>query len=228
MRDKNGWGAAFRATLPVMAGYLVLGFGFGVLMHTRGYGLPWSAGMSLFVYAGTLQFVAVDLLSGGASLLTAGVTALLVNARHLFYGLSMLERYRSAGRRKPYMIFALTDETYSLVCAAPERDARFIFRVSLLDQCWWVAGSVLGSLAGALIPFDSRGIDFSLTALFLTVVADQWRDKANRGPALVGLGVTAVCLGLFGPESFLLPSMGGILVLLLVLFRGREGGAAHD
>ena len=135
---------------------------------------------------------------------------------------------RSAGRRKPYMIFALTDETYSLVCAAPERDARFIFRVSLLDQCWWVAGSVLGSLAGALIPFDSRGIDFSLTALFLTVVADQWRDKANRGPALVGLGVSAVCLGLFGPESFLLPSMGGILVLLLVLFRGREGGAAHD
>ena len=101
MRDENGWSAAFRATLPVMAGYLVLGFGFGVLMHTRGYGLPWSFGMSLFVFAGSLQFVAVDLLSGGASLLTTALTALMVNARHLFYGLSMLERYRSAGRRKP-------------------------------------------------------------------------------------------------------------------------------
>lgn len=223
MRDENGWSAAFRATLPVMAGYLVLGFGFGVLMHTRGYGLPWSFGMSLFVFAGSLQFVAVDLLSGGASLLTTALTALMVNARHLFYGLSMLERYRSAGRRKPYMIFALTDETYSLVCAAPERDTKYIFRVSLLDQCWWVTGSVLGSLAGALIPFNSRGIDFSLTALFLTVFVDQWRERRRRGPALVGLGVSLACLLLFGPEGFLLPAMGGILALLLLLFR-REGG----
>ena len=222
MRDKNGWRAAFRDTLPVMAGYVVLGMGFGVLMHTRGYGLPWTFAMSLFIYAGSMQYVAVDLIAGGASLLTATVTTLLVNARHLFYGISMLERYAPAGRRKPYMIFALTDETYSLACAGPERSTDYLFRISLLDQTYWVTGSVLGSLAGALIPFNSTGIDFALTALFLTVFLDQWRSAADHRPALVGLGASAGCLLLFGPERFLLPAMAGIVALLLALSRRKD------
>lgn len=225
MDGKNKWAQALRDTAPVMAGYIVLGMGFGILLRTRGYGLGWAVGMSLFIYAGSLQYVALDLLSGGASLLTAGLTALLVNARHLFYGVSMLERYRAAGWRKPYLIFALTDETYSLLVAAPDRDNAYAFRVSLLDQCYWVLGSALGSLAGGALRFDTTGIDFSLTALFVTVFVDQWREASDRVPALMGVGVSVLCLLSFGPDRFLLPSMAGIVAALLLYARRREGGA---
>ncbi len=222
MNRKDSWSAAFRDTAPVMAGYLVLGMGFGILLRTRGYGLGWALGMSVFIFAGAMQYVGIDLMASGASLLTAGVTTLLVNARHLFYGISMLDRYRSDGWRKPYIIFALTDETYSLVCTGEDKGPAYHFRVSLLDQIYWISGSVLGSLAGSWIKFNTAGIDFSLTALFLTVFVDQWRDREDHGPALVGLGATAACLVLFGPDSFLLPAMGAIVALLLLLDRRRE------
>lgn len=215
MGSANSWRSAFRATMPVMAGYLVLGAGYGILMHTRGYGFLWSVGMSVFVYAGSMQFVAAELLSSGASLLTAALTTALVNARHLFYGISMLDRYALAGREKPYLIFALTDETYSLVCNGEGGPKRW-FRISLLDHCYWVAGTALGALAGALIPFDTTGIEFSLTALFVTVFTDQWLSADSHFPALTGVGVSAACLLLFGPDRFLLPAMGGIAALLLL------------
>ena len=155
---------------------------------------------------------------------TAAVTTALVNARHLFYGISMLDRYGGAGRRKPYLIFGLTDETYSLVCGREDIDTEQCFRLTLLDHCYWVTGTALGALASALIPFDTRGIDFSLTALFVTVFTEQWISADSRFPALAGVGVSAVCLLLFGPDRFLLPAMGGIAALLLLF--GKEADHA--
>lgn len=214
---------ALLRTLPVMAGYLVLGLGFGVLLQSKGYGLGWALAMSLLVYAGSMQYVAVDLLAGGASLIAAALMTLTVNARHLFYGISMVERYRDAGPAKPYLIFALTDETYSLVCSGevPEGVDRrgYFFLVSLLDQLYWVAGSAAGALVGSLLPFDSTGIDFSMTALFLVVMTEQWRASRDHTPALVGLGVSLACLVVFGADNFLIPAMIGI-TLALTLLRG--------
>ncbi len=199
------WGKSARTTIPVMAGYLVLGAGFGILLRTRGFGLGWALAMSLFIYAGSMQYVAVDLLTGGASLLTAAVTTLLVNARHLFYGISMLERYRAAGKYAPYLIFSLTDETYSLVAAREELTGAECFRISLLDQFYWVLGTALGSLAGAYLNVNTTGIDFSLTALFLTVFTGQWLETKDHAPALIGLGVSIVCRLLFGADSLRTP-----------------------
>ena len=225
MEQKNGWRQAFQDTLPVMAGYVVLGMGFGILLRSRGYGLWWALAMSVFIYAGSMQYVGVGLLASGAGVLTTAVTTLLVNARHFLYGISMLDRYRAAGRKRPYLIFALTDETYSLVCADRGRDAASCFRVSLLDQCYWVSGTLLGSLAGALLRFNTEGIDFSLTALFITVFLEQWLTEENHAPALIGLGVSVLCLLIFGPDGFLLPSMAGIVALLL--FTMRKGAGDH-
>ncbi len=209
-----------------MAGYLVLGTGFGVLMHAQGFGPGLTIGMSLFIYAGSMQFVGVGLMTAGAGVLTTALTTLLVNARHLFYGISMLDHYRDAGRYKPYLIFALTDETYSLVCSGEDRALPYCFRLSLLNHSYWVTGTALGALAGALIPFNSEGIDFALTALFVTVFLEQWLTNADHRPALIGVGASAACLLLFGPDSFLLPSMAAIVALLL--FMGRKEAAVRD
>ena len=157
MTSLQKWGKSVRTTIPVMAGYLVLGAGFGILLRTRGYGLGWALAMSAFIYAGSMQYVAIDLLTGGASLLTTAVTTLLVNARHLFYGISMLERYRAAGKYAPYLIFSLTDETYSLVAAREDLTGAECFRISLLDQLYWVLGTALGSLVGAYLDFNTTG-----------------------------------------------------------------------
>ena len=211
---------AFLDTLPVMSGYVVLGFGFGILLHRSGYGLVWSFCMSLFIYAGSMQYMAVSLLSGGAGLLTAALTAFVVNARHLFYGISMVEAYRGAGKKKPYLIFALTDETYSLVSRQREPDLGYCFLVSLFDQIYWVAGSVLGSLAGSLLPVNFEGIEFVLTALFVTMFVEQWLSSKDHGPALIGLLATAACLLLFGKDIFLIPSMAAIAAIL-ILKRGK-------
>ena len=211
---------AFLDTLPVMTGYVFLGFGFGILLHRSGYGLVWSFCMSLFIYAGSMQYMAVSLLSGGAGLLTAALTAFVVNARHLFYGISMVEAYRGAGKKKPYLIFALTDETYSLVSRQREPDLGYCFLVSLLDQIYWVAGSVLGSLAGSLLPVNFEGIEFVLTALFVTIFVEQWLSSKDHGPALIGLLATAACLLLFGKDIFLIPSMAAIAAIL-ILKRGK-------
>lgn len=210
---------AFLDTVPVMTGYLVLGIGFGILLLQNGYGFWWSLAMSVFIYAGSMQYLAVSLLSGGASLLTAALTTLMVNARHLFYGISMVEKYQGTGKKKPYLIFALTDETYSLVSTqAPQGADRhgYFFLVSLLDQCYWVAGCVLGSLLGSVLPINFEGIDFALTALFVTVFVDQWLSTKNHLPAIIGVMSTAICLLLFGADIFLIPSMALIALLLTV------------
>ena len=170
--------------------------------------------MSGLIYAGSMQYVAIDLLAGGASLISAAIMTLMVNARHLFYGISMLERYKDTGAAKPYLIFALTDETYSVVCSGgvPEGVDR-----SLLNQLYWIAGGVAGALLGSVLPFDTTGIDFSMTALFLVVMTEQWKASRDHTPALVGLGVSLVCLLVFGSSDFLIPSMVGITAALTVL-----------
>lgn len=225
---------AFACSLPVLAGYLVLGLGFGVLLASKGYGVGWAFAMSTLIYAGSMQYVAVDLLAGGASLIAAALMTVTVNARHLFYGISMVERYRHVGPAKPYLIFALTDETYSLVCSGtvPEGvdQKRYFFLVSLFDHLYWIFGSVVGALVGGVLPFDSTGIDFSMTALFLVVMTEQWRTTKDHRPALVGLGVSLICLAVFGPEDFLIPAMIGITAALTLLRktlqpRGKEAPA---
>ena len=220
---------ALLATIPVLTGYLVLGFGFGIIMKAAGYGIPLAVAMSVFIYAGSMQYVAVGLLTGGASALTALATTLMVNARHLFYGLSMLDKYKNAGARKPYLIFALTDETYSLVCGdtpniPPARRTDYYFLVSLLNQSYWIAGTLAGAVTGSLVRFNSEGIDFALTALFLTVFLEQWLTSEKHVPAVTGVAVSAACLLLFGGDQFLIPAMV-IIALLLCLYReeGRDG-----
>lgn len=218
--------SAFIATLPVLTGYLVLGFGFGIILKSGGYGILLAFAMSLLIYAGSMQYVAVGLIAGGASFLTAALTTLMVNARHLFYGISMLEKYKNTGKRKPYLIFALTDETYSLVCndspnVAPENRADYYFLVSLLNQIYWIVGSLLGVVVGSLIQFNSAGIDFALTALFLTVFIEQWLTAEKHTPALIGVGVSVGCLVLFGAERFLVPAML-VIALLLCLYKEEK------
>ncbi len=222
--------AAFLDTVPVMAGYVFLGFGFGILLNENGYGALWSLAMSLFIYAGSMQYVAISLISGGAGLLTVALTTLMVNARHLFYGISMVDAYSGAGSKKPYLIFALTDETYSLVSQnrVPEGISRhgYCFLVSLFDQFYWVAGSVLGSLAGSLIPINYEGVDFALTALFVTIFVEQWLSTRRHAPAIIGVLSTVLCLLLFGPDIFLIPSMA-LIALLLTILRKTGRRAEH-
>ena len=215
--------SAFISTIPVLTGYLVLGFGFGIILKSNGYGILLAFAMSLLIYAGSMQYVAVGLLTGGTSLITAALTTLMVNARHLFYGISMLAKYKNMGKRKPYLIFALTDETYSLVCndnpnIKPEQRANYYFFVSLFNQFYWIAGSVLGAVVGTLIKFNSEGIDFALTALFLTIFLEQWLTTKKHLPAIIGLVVSVACLFIFGSENFLIPTLL-IIALLLSLYK---------
>jgi len=227
---KSALRTTFLDTVPVMTGYVFLGFGFGILLHQNGYGVWWAAAMSLFIYAGSMQYVAVSLLSGGIGLLTAALTTFVVNARHLFYGISMVDAYKGSGKKKPYLIFALTDETYSLVSRAqcPQGISKhgYCFLVSLFNHAYWVCGSVLGSLAGSLIPINYEGIDFVLTALFVTIFVEQWLSTADHLPALIGVCATAASLMLFGQDVFLIPSM--VLIALLLTLLPKTGRRNSD
>lgn len=226
---------AFVKTLPVMAGYLVLGFGFGILSEKNGYGILWAAAMSIFIYAGSMQYVTVSLLASGASLLTAAMTTLMVNARHLFYGISMIDKYRNTGKKKPYLIFALTDETYSLVCSedGPEgsNSHTYYLCVSFLNQIYWVLGSMAGAWFGSVVTFNTAGVDFAMTALFVTVFVEQWLSTKNHIPAMIGLAASIICLVIFGSNHFLIPSMLVISVLLVVFRKQLEdapGGTSDE
>lgn len=212
---------AFKRSLPVMAGYLVLGMGFGILLEARGYGVLWAFFMSVFIYAGSMQYVAVDLLAGAASLVSAALMTLMVNARHLFYGISMLDRYKDMGAVKPYLVFSLTDETYSLVCSGevPEGvdQKKYFFWVSLMNQSYWVIGCTAGAFIGSLLSFNTAGIDFSMTALFIVVFIEQWKSTKNHLSAVTGVAASVMCLLIFGADGFLIPSMVEITIILTVL-----------
>ena len=228
---KSAIRAAFLDTLPVMAGYVFLGFGFGILLCQSGYGVLWAFAMSLFIYAGSMQYLTVSLLTGGAGLVTAALTTFVVNARHLFYGISMVDAYKGAGKKKPYLIFALTDETYSLVVQnqIPAGISRhsYCFLVSLFDHIYWVVGTVLGSLTGTLLPINYEGIEFALTALFVTIFVEQWLSTKDHRPAIIGVGATLLCLLIFGKDVFLIPSMV-IIAMTLTILRKTGRRTEHE
>ena len=217
---------AFKQSVPIMAGYIVLGMGFGVLLESKGYGVLWAIAMSVFIYAGSMQYVAINLITGGASLIATALMTLMVNARHLFYGISMLDKYKNTGKYKPYLIFALTDETYSLVCSGkiPEGVDRnkYYFLVSLFDQVYWVIGSVIGSVVGSVLNFNTVGIDFSMTALFLVVFVEQWKSTKDHASAITGVAASVVCLMIFGAGNFVIPAMISITVILLLMRKFRK------
>ncbi len=237
---------AFVKSLPVMAAYVILGMGFGILMDDRGYGPVWSIACSVLIFAGSMQYVTADLLAAAASPLYAAVMTVMVNARHLFYGISMLGKYKNMGKFKPYLIFGLTDETYSLLCddrdypAEGKQAELYCFLVTLFDHAYWVIGTALGAVLGTLLQFNSQGIDFSMTALFVTVFIEQWMTAKERRPALTGIGAAAVCLLVFGESRFLIPAMLLITLLLSVSYRkgenshckgrndDRKGGDGHE
>ena len=217
---------AFVATIPVLTGYIFLGMGFGMMLYSKGFNAIWAFFMSLTIFAGSLEYAAVDLLASSATVITTAVVSVALNARHVFYGISLIDKYKSS-KAKLFLIFGLTDETYSLVCndtalEKVENKERFYFLVTLFDHIYWITGSVLGGLIGAILPFSTEGIDFVLTALFLTVFTEQWLSTKNHLSAISGVLATLVALLIFGADNFLIPAMLLIAIALTVL-RKKEG-----
>ena len=221
---KKTFKRAFRDSLPILAGYLALGMGFGVMLQSKGYSFWWAILMSCTMFAGSGQYAGVDFLASSASILTTAVMTFIINARHFFYGFSLLDKYKGAGILKPYMIFGLTDETYSIVCSAQPVEGtdfkKYCFFLTALNHSYWITGCTLGAVLGEFLPFDSKGIDFAMTALFIVIMTEQWMSSKEHLPALLGIATTVVCLLIFGAEFFIIPSMALIAVELL-LFRKR-------
>ena len=217
---------AFPRTAPVLAGYLALGTAFGLLLRTVGLGPGWAAVMSVFIYAGSAEFLAVSLIGAQAGLGQVALLTFLLNFRHFFYGLSMISRYKDAGWRKGYLMFSLTDETYALLAAGTMPNGvdptDYCFAVSVLDHSYWIIGSVIGAVAGSLITFDTTGVDFAMTALFVVLAVEQWKSNAHHAPALCGLFCGIVCLLVFGPDYFLIPSLAIIAALMMAMRRRLE------
>jgi len=215
--------AAFPATIPVMTGYLCLGMAFGVLMKTNGYGVVWSVLMSLMCFAGSMQFLTITLLTTAFDPMQAFLLSIMVNARHIFYGLSVLDKYKGLGKLRAFLIFSLTDETFSLVSTLepPEGVERrhFYFWLSVLDYAYWVLGSAIGGLLGSLLTFNTTGLDFALTALFVVLFMEQWKKKGNRPAGLIGIGCTVVSLLVFGADNLVIPAM---VLIMAVLLGGRR------
>ncbi len=219
MKKKDSIRFAAKQSIPVMLGYIFLGIAFGLMLQNAGFHFLWAFAISVFVYAGSMQFVMVTLLTGGAGLLYTAMMTFFINGRHIFYGLSFVEKYQQMGKRYPYMVFSLTDETYSVLCRTkvPEEmnEKDVMFYISLFNQCYWVLGSLIGGLAGQFISFDSTGIDFSMTALFVAIVVEQWQEDKNRIPVIMGIVFSIVFLILLGPDKFILPSLAFSVFMLL-------------
>ncbi len=220
-------GFAFRQSVPVMLGYIFLGIAFGLLLQDAGYSFVWAFFISVIVYAGSMQFIMVSLMTGGAGLLYTAVMTFFINGRHIFYGLSFVEKYKKMGKACPYMVFSLTDETYSVLCGTkvPEgmKEDKVFFWISLFDHSYWVAGSVLGAVAGSYITIDTTGIDFSMTALFLVIVVEQWQEQRSHFAAITGAICGIIWLLLLGPDRFILPALCSCVVILLAVRGSVEG-----
>ena len=211
--------AAFPHTLPVLAGFLVLGIAYGMLMLEKGFGPQWSVLMSAVAFCGSMQFVAITLLTTAFHPLEAFILSLLVNARHLFYGLSMLDKYKGFGKIKGFLIFTLCDETFSIVSsAAPPEGVEpkyFYLSISLLDYLYWVGGTLIGGLIGNWMPFDMKGLDFALTALFVVLFLEQMKKKDNWVLGLIGIACALISRLVFGASNMVLPALAIILITLL-------------
>ena len=222
--------AAFPYTLPIMAGFLFLGTAYGIFARTEGLAAFYPIIMALLVFAGSMEFVAVNLLTGIFDPLNALLLTIMVNARHLFYGISMMEKYREVDRKKRwYLIFGMCDESFSINCAAdvPEGIDRgwFLFFVTLLNHIYWVTGATVGALAGSLIPFELEGLEFVMTALLVVIFLNNWLKEKQHYSSLIGLGGSLVCLLIFGSDNFIIPSMAVILLVLTLLKKPIEKGA---
>ena len=217
---KSSFKSAFPQTLPVLAGYVSLGIAFGILLQDVGYGVIYAFLMSLFVFAGSAQFLCVELLVANATLPQVAFLIFLLNFRHFFYGLTMITHYRNV-KNKWYLIFGLTDETYALLSAnkipSTVEKSDFYFAVTFLNHIYWISGSVIGSLVGALIPFDMTGIDFAMTALFAVLVVEQWKSHSKHFPAILGFSVSILSILIFGAENFIIPTLIIICVILLLV-----------
>ena len=221
--------AAFPHTVPILTGFLFLGMTYGVYMASLGFSWIYPTLMALTIYAGSMEFVTANMLLGAFNPLQALAMTLMVNARHLFYGLAMLDRFRGLGWKKLYLIFGMCDETFSVTCStrAPEGvdEGWFMTFVTLLDQLYWVLGAALGGLFGSLLTLNTEGLDFVMTAMFVVIFLENWLKEENHTSSLLGLALPLVCLVLFGAQSFILTSMAAILLALTAL-RGRleKGG----
>lgn len=211
---------ALKQTLPVLCGYVVLGIAYGLSMHEAGYNWPWTLLISICVFAGSSQFALIGMLGG--NILSAAITVLSINSRMLFYGISLIERFRPLKKgSKFYAIFSLSDETYSLLCGAktPDHldDKKVVVLMGLLDQSYWVLGSLIGALLGQALPFDMTGVDFAMTALFTVIFVEQWLSAKSKLPAIIGLGFALISLLILGPQNFLLPALIAIVLTLFLL-----------
>ena len=217
---------ALGKTIPIMFSYLFLSMAFGIMMNQAGFPFYWAYLVSLTVYTGAFQFVIISFLSAGAGITTIALTALAMNCRHMFYGVTFLKEFKSMGKRYPYMIFSLTDETYALYCSLeyPEEldHHQVMFDIAWLSCVYWLIGTLVGALLGQIIPFDFEGVDFCMTALFVTILIDQWKKTEDHAPAVIG-GVSAVVfLLIFGAARVMLPSLMVTTALLLIFTPGEN------
>ncbi len=222
--------AAFPYTIPIFAGFWFLGITYGIFMNKSGFSFWYPMLMSMTIFAGSMEFLTVNLLLGAFNPLQALTLTLMINARHLFYGISMLDKYAGTGWKKIYLIFGLCDESFSINYTADIPDdvdrGWFMFFVTLLNQLYWVSGSTLGGLFGSLIHFNTEGLDFVMTAMFVVIFLEQWLKDQQHTSALLGLGLSAVCLLVFGAEDFVIPAMAAILGVLTLLRAPLEKGGA--
>ena len=223
--------AAFPKTIPIITGYLFLGSGFGILLSAAGYPWYWTTVMAVFIYAGIGQYVAVNMLVPGLSLINVFIVQFTLNARHIFYGISMLERFNAMGKLRPYMIFTMTDETFALLCSAkaPKNVDKkwFDFFIAFLDHIYWICGCTLGGVIGALLRFDTTGIDFIMTSLFVTIIIDQWKDAKDHLPVIIGGVTSLICLLIFGADRFIIPALLALTAGLLIFRKKMEQNAAE-
>lgn len=224
--------AAFPHTIPIMTGFLFLGMAYGILMRTRGFHPLFPTVMALAIYGGSLEYVCVEMLCSAFAPVETLLMALLIQARHLFYGLAMLEKYRGRGWKTPLLIYGMCDESFSINCAAepPEDVDRgwFYLWVTLLNWSYWILGATLGAQLGAVLPFDTKGLDFVMTAMFVVIFLENWLKEKQHWSSLIGMICAAVCLVIFGAEGFMLPAMAAILLVLAAARRPiemAEGGA---
>ncbi len=214
-------------TLPVMFGYLFMGMAFGILLEEAGFNFLWALLISASIYSGSMQFVMIGFLAGGIGFISMMMMTLSVQSRHMFYGLSFIEKFKAMGKKGWYMVFSLTDETYSLLCgmAIPQDldEEKVFLTVAILNQTYWVVGCTLGGLIGGWIWFDTTGIDFAMTALFVVIFVEQWLANPSHAPALIGLFSGLACLLIFGPQGFLLPALLITVTLLLLLDQKSQG-----
>ena len=229
---KNSFKYSLERSVPILIGFFPVGTVYGLMMSAAGYNFLWSAAASLFVYAGSLQMLMISFFRSDMSILTIAVTALLLNSRHIFYGLSFIEKFRSYGGWKWFLIYGMPDESYSLLCSYVPREGVeekwvHIFSTGLI-WLYWIAFSVLGGLVGQLITFDTTGIDFALTALFIVILLDQIKSTGMKLPALIGGVSSVLCIIILGRDNFLLPSLAVTVLVLLILRNKLEGGAENE